>query len=191
MTYLFFLVLVPSIVSLIALCQHLWYGIQPEEEHDDNESEENNDSDTDSEGEENNDSEGNSESDDDVVIDEDESSSDNELTTMAEQEDRSRIDRSEELDFLNTIKSFLPRDVTLRQAHQLLIDNNYESYSFYPLHVRGSDKKMPLKEFDPNIIGVVIEDEKFDFETSVASEDAVIVEVVDVGGVDAHSRVRI
>jgi hypothetical protein len=62
-----------------------------------------------------------------------------------------------------------------------------EGYNLHILYI-GLGAKNPLSKFTPATLGIRIKDPIFDFVRWVASKEAVVTEIIDVGGVDLKNR---
>ena len=67
-------------------------------------------------------------------------------------------------------------------------DVNRDNYNLRPLYIGTRSLIDEHYTFDKNIIGVRISDDKFNFEGKRPSLDAIITEIIDIGGVDIYGR---
>ena len=77
------------------------------------------------------------------------------------------------------------RDVISKCYKQAVKENNTD-YIYYPLYI--NNKRYPLVTFSKNVIGLEIIDPKFIEDSMMLSDDAIITDIIDVGGMDLHNR---
>ncbi len=65
-----------------------------------------------------------------------------------------------------------------------LLKSEGKGYTVHPLYIRWDPSKMPIPRYNDHVLGVRISDEKFNYNTRTPSNDAKIMEIVDVGGID-------
>jgi hypothetical protein len=67
-------------------------------------------------------------------------------------------------------------------------DVNRDNYNLRPLYIGTRSLINEYYIFDKNIIGVRISDDKFDIVSKRPSLDAIITEIIDIGGIDIYGR---
>lgn len=96
-----------------------------------------------------------------------------------------RLTRTQELDIIHSFNWMLDN---LFDVVELSISN--QGYILHPLYI-GMSRKYPLANYDDHVIGVRIDDSNFDYQHHKPSPNAIITEIIDIGGVDLANRGQI
>lgn len=95
-----------------------------------------------------------------------------------------KVSRTEELNLIDAASSVLIGQPFTKQN---IFNANGKHYNLYPLYINNNVKR-PLKEYTNNVIGVRVNDSDYDEATETFSKNAIITEVIDIGGLDSRNR---